>query len=90
MRTRSWNSLLPSNVDFEPESSKVDCMRFIPAVSLLRSGKGKAPSSTYSSWNISNVVSLVELYMRGCFRINQIYLTYYGAHKLKYTVYEFM
>ena len=63
MRTRSWNSLLPSNVDFEPESSKVDCMRFIPAVSLLRSGKGKAPSSTYSSWNISNAVSLVELYV---------------------------
>ena len=49
-----------------PNQAKWECVtRLIPAVSALQSEKGKAPPLTYSSWNISNAVSLVELYMRG-------------------------
>ena len=64
--THSVLELSPSHPMWilSPNRAKWECMRFVPAVSALRSGKGKAPSSTYSSWNISNAVSLVEVYAR--------------------------
>jgi hypothetical protein len=51
--------LLPVQCEFQAQIKQSGSVIFIPAVSALRSGKGKAPSSTNST------VSLVELYMQG-------------------------